>query len=188
MFMKSSQSPVLRSFVLHAAFLVGGVFSFSTTHPTHEIEMSLTLPVQGRKNLVLAKPKPKTNLVKTVDPASEVVVPLNSERSEAENSNQLDAMADAKGTYLSELRAWIDRHKFYPESARLLGQTGVVEVKFKIDPSGKILSFTIDKPCAHTRLNQAAINLMKSLDRFKPAPAGILAGIEELILPIEYRI
>jgi len=187
--MSHVQSPILRSFLLHATILVVASFAFSTPHPVPEIELNLTSVMQDRKTQVIPRSQPKRIITKTIDDApAGVGAPLVDNETQTKGESEQIEAADVKGVYLSELRTWIDQQKFYPESARSLGQTGVVEVKFRIDPSGNIINSTLEKQCAYARLNQAAISLMKSLGRFKPAPAGVFAGVVELILPIEYRL
>jgi len=99
------------------------------------------------------------------------------------------ATGDLRAIYLSELRARLEEVKHYPLQARRLGQTGSVEVAFRVLADGLIDEARIVRPSPFQRLNDSALATVASLKRFRPLPAGMTEGDSLLVtLPIRYTI
>ncbi len=88
--------------------------------------------------------------------------------------------------YKSELRLYIESHKTYPEFARRQRQTGAVMVQFRVTASGELKDVLIQKKSKYDILNQAAIDLIRTTDRFHPFPKDWSIHEMVLLLPIEY--
>jgi protein TonB len=76
-------------------------------------------------------------------------------------------------SYKAELRALIERNKFYPSSSRRLGQTGTVVVAFTLLKDGHIIDVKVDTPSPFEKLNASAMDAVKKVVRFKPFPDEI---------------
>ena len=99
------------------------------------------------------------------------------------------AQGDLRSIYLSELRARLEEIKHYPLQARRLGQTGSVEVAFKVYPDGLIDDARIVRPSPFKRLNESALATVATLKKFRPLPEGMTQGDSLLVtLPIRYSI
>lgn len=110
----------------------------------------------------------------------------------AQNS-QLHQNGDAtqsgeqKVNYAQELKLYIEKNKFYPRSARRLKQAGLVLLHLQIDSEGHFHHIHILEPCNHETLNQAALDLIKKLGRFKPLPKEF-ANLTDFTIPIAYQL
>lgn len=87
--------------------------------------------------------------------------------------------------YKAELRSRIEENKFYPAIARRMGQTGVVIVAFTLLEDGNIINIRIDKPSPYERLNQAGVEAVKKVQRFKPIPDEL--GLKEMDVKVPVK-
>lgn len=90
--------------------------------------------------------------------------------------------------YLAELRNLIESHKHYPIPARRLRHEGVVEVAFVIGLDGYIRQVRLAKGSESHFLNQAALECVQGLGRFKPLPPEIVDDQLALTIPIVFKI
>lgn len=98
------------------------------------------------------------------------------------------ATGDLRAIYLSELRARLEEVKHYPLQARRLGQTGSVEVAFKVRPDGSIEDARIIRPSPFNRLNESALATVEALKKFRPLPESFGSDPLSVTLPIRYSI
>lgn len=89
--------------------------------------------------------------------------------------------------YLAELRAYLDHRKRYPSAARLRGIEGSPTVRFRVHLDGTINAESIAVSSGSTTLDTAALELIRSLKKFKPLPSG---SADHLVvtLPIAYSL
>lgn len=90
-------------------------------------------------------------------------------------------------SYADQLKVYLEQNKVYPRSALKLGHTGIVRIKLQINANGTFGEIQIVSPSPFHTLNQAAIDLLRQLGRFKPLPSNF-EGEEEFIVPIAYRL
>lgn len=96
------------------------------------------------------------------------------------------AAAGAKERYLYELRVLIEGRQTYPMASRRLKERGKVTVQFAVLRDGAIENVTVKNSSSFPRLDQAALELVTGLRKYKPLPEAI-AGDRLLIeLPIDY--
>lgn len=88
--------------------------------------------------------------------------------------------------YLFELRVILANRKIYPATSKRLGETGRVVVKFNIHRSGKIENLAVEKPSDYTRLNEAALKLVSTVETYKPFPEGEKVESLAVEVPIDY--
>jgi protein TonB len=97
------------------------------------------------------------------------------------------AAAGAAGpAFLSELCAAIDRGKEYPVVSRARHQTGTVDVGFVLKKSGLIEAVHVVRPSGFASLDQAGLNTVLRLGRFKPVPDELSPGDWSLTVPISF--
>lgn len=91
--------------------------------------------------------------------------------------------------YLYELRVTLETRKTYPTLSRRLREAGEVMVEFKVKKDGTLEAVNVVKESGFARLNDAAVQLVASLGRFRPLPE-VAAGRGELSvkLPIRYAL
>jgi TonB family protein len=107
--------------------------------------------------------------------------------SQSDSPNELNNITNR---YLSELKLWIEKNKIYPRDAKILRQQGSVEVSFKIDKNGKFFDVKLTKSCEYEKINEAAIDLIKKIDHFKPLDKELFNDLKfiEVNLPIKYEL
>jgi protein TonB len=82
-----------------------------------------------------------------------------------------EEVAAARASYGAIVMAKINAAKFYPTAARSSGVTGIVGVQFTINALGKVISAHVIRSSGHDLLDQAALDILRSLD-LPPPPAG----------------
>lgn len=98
-----------------------------------------------------------------------------------------NALADLKTIYKTELRSRIEENKFYPVTARRLGQTGTVVIAFTLLEDGSITNIRIDSPSGNTRLDSAGLEAVKKVGKFKAIPSELGKGPLDMSVPIKFQ-
>ena len=93
--------------------------------------------------------------------------------------------ARAEGAYLAELQRAIKRQQRYPEAARHRGTVGTATLTFVLQADGRIDRVQVSRSAGDTELDQAAVEAIKRLGRFKPIP--LVLGREGWTLRIPIR-
>ncbi len=99
------------------------------------------------------------------------------------NSN---AKFSIKDIYKAELRATIEKNKYYPTMSRRLGQTGTVVIAFTLLEDGNIVDLRIEKPSQYERLNVSALDAVKKVERFKPIPKEVGEIRMDIKVPVKF--
>lgn len=99
------------------------------------------------------------------------------------NSNAKFTVMDI---YKAELRATIDKNKYYPTMSRRLGQTGTVVIAFTLLEDGNIVDIRIEKPSQYERLNISALDAVKKVERFKPIPKEVGEIRMDIKVPVKF--
>lgn len=99
------------------------------------------------------------------------------------NSNSKFSVMDV---YKAELRATIDKNKYYPTMSRRLGQTGTVVIAFTLLEDGNIVDVRIEKPSQYERLNVSALDAVKKVERFKPIPKEVGEIRMDIKVPVKF--
>lgn len=186
-------------FFLHALVLMGtwklSQSEFVRTQIGQEV---LTLKIASDVMLSrpeVKKPTPKViplnpNLPKTQPLQEEAKVsPPEEKVSEAKGSEfgtNSKGKTDLMSVYKAELRAMIDKNKYYPPLSRRLGQTGTVVVAFTLLEDGNIIDVRIDKPSRYDRLNVSALDAVKKVERFKPIPKEAGEARMDIKVPVKF--
>ena len=96
--------------------------------------------------------------------------------------------AQAEGAYLAELQRAIKRQQRYPEAARDRGAAGTATLTFVIQADGRIDRVQVAKSAGDSELDQAAVQAINRLGRFKPIPSVIGRGSWTLRIPIRFDL
>ncbi len=91
-------------------------------------------------------------------------------------------------SYLEMVRLKIERHKKYPDSARIRQIEGSVTVRFVITPEGDIKSAEVVKTSGNKTLDGAALMAVKEAAPFPKAPAHLFKGEIPLELTIVFEL
>lgn len=98
------------------------------------------------------------------------------------------AKAADERAYLVALQRAISRHQRYPMSARRKDETGTTLVAFSILGDGTLTRIRIAKSSGHSGLDQAALQAMYRLGRFKPIPKSFGRRSWALRVPIRFDL
>lgn len=142
----------------------------------------------------LASKTPSTSVAPVLDEEGAVKKPMGSKQQQtatnlSDNRKPGDSLEQQKVhlTYSQALNVYISQNQDYPRRARRLKQTGTVQVRFHVTPSGEFHHIHLEKACPHHLLNEAALTLIKKLRKFRPLPQAFAQGTE-FIVPIQYQI
>jgi periplasmic protein TonB len=83
-----------------------------------------------------------------------------------------------------DLIAQIERHKRFPTGAQ--GRTGVVQVAFSIDETGRLISVRVAISSGSAILDEAAVDLIRRAGPYPAPPAGLGASALSFVAPIRY--
>jgi protein TonB len=137
-------------------------------------------------------PKKPIEVVEKVKPTKQQVqqfqqvnAPTEIKKENLIDPNELKVLEDE---YLSKLRYLIEKNKIYPRSAKILNQTGKVNVNFVISKNGQIRDIKIIKDSSFQRLNDAALEILTKINTFDPIPEKLHKNSWEITVPIIYQI
>jgi protein TonB len=89
-----------------------------------------------------------------------------------ENMSGQAASADpnARNRYLASLAATLRNRLRYPDVARSQGVSGVAQIRFTVDRSGRIVSSSLVRSAGHPALDQAALSTASPGSSVPPVP------------------
>lgn len=126
----------------------------------------------------------------TTKPASELDKANSSVATQATGSGdrvETGGNPAAKQSYLLKVLNRIARHKRYPRSARRDGVTGVVQVRFTIEPNGSVKNIQLITTSGDSRLDKEAQDML--LRATPPSiPRELGKSSLDLTLPIEFKL
>ena len=83
--------------------------------------------------------------------------------------------------------AWLNSHKGYPESARQRGEEGRAEIRFEVEPGGRVIDFAIVKSSGYPDLD-ASIETMMRGATLPPFPVGMTQRRFPVIVTLTFRL
>ncbi|MBN6711925.1 energy transducer TonB, partial [Haemophilus haemoglobinophilus] len=92
--------------------------------------------------------------------------------------------ADETSAYKSALRREIERHKRYPQRAKMMRKQGIVTVSFSIGADGSLSQISVAKSSGAEDLDKAALSAVQSARNIGPKPAGLPSSIS---VPISFK-
>lgn len=90
-------------------------------------------------------------------------------------------------TWRAALSAWIDRNRRYPPAARFRQDEGVVEVRFTLDPAGRVVRVDVLSGSGSATLDAAALALFTGATLPAPPP-NLDPALLVVSLPVRYRL
>ncbi|MCC7279894.1 MAG: energy transducer TonB [Chromatiaceae bacterium] len=96
--------------------------------------------------------------------------------------------AQAEGAYLAELQRAIKRQQGYPEAARHRGAAGTTTLTFVLQADGHIDRVRVARSAGDSDLDQAAVEAINRLGRFKPIPSVLGRDSWTLRIPIRFDL
>jgi periplasmic protein TonB len=94
---------------------------------------------------------------------------------------------EASAGYQALLRAWLDGHKRYPDSARERGEEGRAVLRFEVDRSGRVLDYAVTSSTGYPELDQSIDEMMRGA-MLPPFPAGMLQPRLQVSVTIRFSL
>lgn len=131
-------------------------------------------PVKTQKSVVMTQ-------------SSQKAIESEASQSEAaQSAGSPEMSAGQRDAYLAELMTLISRYQFYPRSAVLNEQEGVVRLRVVIAPDGALQSVELIQSSGSGILDDAAVVALKRVPVF-PVPAQRKEAMT-LVVPIRYEL
>jgi protein TonB len=91
------------------------------------------------------------------------------------------------GNYRAALSAWLESHKRYPDSARQRGEEGRAVLRFRVDRSGRVLTYALASSTGYADLD-AAIDAMMRGATLPPFPADMTSSDVEVSVTVRFSL
>ncbi len=153
-------------------------FSIQVRHETQTPRSVVVAPQ------IVEKQTPKNKTIPTPE-----VKPENTQNTTVATSTSTvnpNVKFNVMDVYKAELRATIDKNKYYPTMSRRLGQQGTVVIAFTLLEDGNIVDIRIEKPSQYERLNVSALDAVKKVERFKPIPKEVGEVRMDIKVPVKF--
>jgi protein TonB len=186
-----SQTPMIQEEVQKlgngAIKLAMGSLSISQSAPAVQRKVVRQIPVA---------PQPKTTSVAPAAPSSASNSTSTGAASDSSGYSSTEGsiygtarkgLTDVRSLYRAELRAMIEKNKYYPSMSKRLGQTGTVVVAFTLLEDGNITDVKIDQPSRYENLNVSALDAVKKVERFRPIPKEFGEQKMEIKVPVNFK-
>jgi protein TonB len=164
-------------------------------HTIGSMEMDLSAGVNGSSSgRERAVKSPVKNPIKSKSLVSRTVTPESSNQSASGTVAAKASITDVgsgdskNSAFLSELRQAIEAGREYPSLAKARHQTGRVEVGFTLTKLGEITNAHVLKKSGFETLNEAALDAVCKVHKFKAVPDNVSKTDFDLIIPIEFRL
>lgn len=89
-------------------------------------------------------------------------------------------------SWQGQLLGRLEQFKRYPPAAQMKRQQGVVQLRFAMDRTGKVLSATIEKSAGSDLLDQEALALLRRAAPLPPPPPEVAGDPVELVVPVQF--
>jgi protein TonB len=107
------------------------------------------------------------------------------------NPGELDIASDeyaSPDSYLELVRLKIEKHKKYPDTARIRQKEGRVTIRFVITAEGDVRAARVVKTSRHRVLDTAALQAVKDAAPFPRPPRRFFKGDITLELPVVFEL
>jgi periplasmic protein TonB len=94
---------------------------------------------------------------------------------------------DAAQSYVAMVRAWLERHKSYPDSARQAGEEGRVAVRLRVDRAGDVLGYTLVSGTGYPDLDGGVEGMLRGA-RMPPFPPELDGTEVELTVTLRFSL
>lgn len=134
------------------------------------------------------------SMTETVNPTEQVTA----QAPEIAETETREVESDANGAYgnsdestddyIVRLRAWLSRHKEYPQAARQTETEGTVRMYIVVDQSGRIVTRRITQSSGSELLDRAAQQMLARAEPLPRMPSSMRRNRLELVVPIVFSL
>jgi protein TonB len=152
-----------------------------------------------------SRPEPRTDPAKADSSIAKAGVTAGSGAGETEvptsepipedkaTRNALQRVTDPGGsnltaTWQSKLLAHLARYKRYPARARARGDSGIVEIRFRVDRQGAVKERALYRGSGNPVLDRAALRMIERAAPLPAPPAGIPDDQLTLVVPVRFAL
>jgi protein TonB len=138
-----------------------------------------------------ARPKiagaPPPHPVPPLEPTEEAPAPQVPPPAPAPAAYTPPPRPDLEAGYKASLGRWFESHKRYPDSAREHAEQGSAVVRFRVDPSGRVLSFSLAQSTGYPDLDRA-VEAMLDGAQLPPFPAGLTLSSLDVAVTLRFSL
>lgn len=147
--------------------------------------------------VVLTKPKPKPPRVKPPRPVERPPEPQEPERRSppvqaapavAPPAPSPPASAGPPPSFQSQLLAHLQRHKRYPQAARLRRQQGVAQLRFTMDRDGKVIWYRLERGSGSELLDEEVTAMIERAQPLPRIPDDVPDKQLEFLVPVQFML
>lgn len=127
-------------------------------------------------------------VVEQVTARSPEIAPTQTRAADSNANGAFGDSAQATDDYLVRVRAWLSRHKEYPQSARRAKAEGTVRIYLVVDQSGRIVTHRITRSSGSPLLDRAAEQMLARAEPLPGMPSAMQRNRLELVVPIVFSL
>lgn len=102
--------------------------------------------------------------------------------------SQVATTAGGAADYMSQLRAWLEKHKEYPSRARRRRIEGTALLVFVMDRDGRVLSHRIERSAGDASLDRAVEDMIERAQPLPPMPDSFRQARLEVRVPVQFML
>ncbi|RIV82245.1 TonB family protein [Aurantiacibacter xanthus] len=95
--------------------------------------------------------------------------------------------SDARQTWEARLLAHLEHYRRFPARARVARQQGTVQIRFRMNRAGSVLTASVVNGSGFTTLDQAALDTLKRAEPLPGIPTDMPDEVE-LTIPVEFYL
>lgn len=106
----------------------------------------------------------------------------------APSATELVRRAAAQANWQGLLLAHLERHKNYPRAARKRQEQGTSLLRFRMDRSGRVLSYALAKSSGYEALDAEVLAMIERAQPLPPLPAEIPEAVVQIVVPVQFAL
>lgn len=91
-------------------------------------------------------------------------------------------------SYGAQLRAWLERHKRYPQQARAQRIEGAAVLAFTVDAGGRVLGYSIQRSSGHPILDAEVDAMIRRAQPLPPIPPDLGRNQISVSVPVQFSV
>ena len=101
---------------------------------------------------------------------------------------ELARRAAAQANWQGLLLAHLERHKNYPRAARKRQEQGTSLLRFRMDRSGRVLSYALAGSSGYEALDAEVLAMIERAQPLPPLPAEVTEAVVEIVVPVQFAL
>lgn len=105
-----------------------------------------------------------------------------------QSSRSAGGAAGVSPTYQTEIMAWLERYKRYPERAQRRRIEGTALLRFTLAPDGEVLAYALERSTGSEELDREVIRMIERASPLPAMPADLVVSRLELSVPVTFAL